>query len=362
MHTLAGGSIVWHQEADRLVVTAGGGSWSLTMPAGFSLADTHPDLVRVASQFLFGTWIKGILHDWTPTRPRGARVGLAFSGGGDSTAAMLLLPDDTALVYLDRSFPSHLRPENAYRLFDHLAGAGRPVVRVPSDHETIRSHYAGAPPGFSIDMAVIAHVVLLADHLDLGAVATGMNLGAAYLELGRRYRDFAGSPLMQALEPRMRAIGLDYVPITAGTHEAATDRIVRRAGLIDWAIGCVRSPVAGESCGSCKKCFRRDAKVGVLRTPGKEVRDAVRVDPPKNAATWLYALQRLAEHDLLPRWARTSALYRRHRDRDTTMFLRYHLPVLDLVPEDLRGGVRVRLDRYLEPMEEASGLLAWDVA
>jgi hypothetical protein len=155
---------------------------------------------------------------------------------------------------------------------------------------------------------------------------------------------------------------LDYVPVTAGTHEALTDHIVRSTGLLEWAIGCLRSPVPGESCGECKKCFRRDAKSGVIRNPSSEVIQTVRAVPPKNVSTWLYALQRLAEQRRLPRWARTAWLYRVNAAVDTTVLRRYYAPALGLVPDHLREGVRGHLDAFTEPMPDPNPVMAWDLA
>ena len=109
------------------------------MPSTWSLKRTHDDLLRLAHFVLNSPFEDGILDGWVPTRKQGSRPGLAFSGGVDSTAAMMLMPPETALIYNERiGLKSILDHTNALRFIDELAKHGRPVLRVQSDHEGIR--------------------------------------------------------------------------------------------------------------------------------------------------------------------------------------------------------------------------------
>ena len=114
----------WEAKGKRLILNCEEGvvQWKLPFRPGKS--GIHPDLLMVATQALLSPWHKDLLQGWTPTRPRGNKVGLAFSGGIDSTAAMLLLPDDAVLAYHRRSYKSLLKHHGVTRLFRHLKKSG----------------------------------------------------------------------------------------------------------------------------------------------------------------------------------------------------------------------------------------------
>ena len=62
------------------------------------------------------------------SRSVGQRASLSFSAGTDSTAAALVMPDNTLLGYHRRSFDSMLDHRNAERLIGHLTGSGEREV------------------------------------------------------------------------------------------------------------------------------------------------------------------------------------------------------------------------------------------
>ena len=78
------------------------------MPKGFDFKNTNQDLFRVAAYTLLSPWVKGILDDWEPSRTFGEKAALSFSGGIDSTACYLLMPEDTVLLHHRRSYPCRL--------------------------------------------------------------------------------------------------------------------------------------------------------------------------------------------------------------------------------------------------------------
>ena len=64
---------------------------------------THSDLFQLAHHILVEPWDKSAMSNWNPTRKAGWRPGLAFSGGVDSAAALCLMPEETVLVYNERT-------------------------------------------------------------------------------------------------------------------------------------------------------------------------------------------------------------------------------------------------------------------
>ena len=238
----------WEAKGKRLILNCEEGVVQWKLPFRPAKSEIHPDLLMVATQALLSPWHKDLLEGWAPTRTRGEKVGLAFSGGIDSTAAMLLLPDDAVLAYHRRSYKSLLKHHGVTRLFRHLKKSGRKVHSIPSNHEIIRQHH-GLQNGFSTDVASAVHLILTADHFDLGGIAFGMPIDNTYLWHGHRWREFAQSGWWKRWAPLMSSVGLDIVLPIGGISQASTVRLVQEAGLGDVVSSCLRAPFPG--CGPC---------------------------------------------------------------------------------------------------------------
>ena len=328
------------------------------MPFGWKLVQTHEDLFRLAHHVLMSPWEKGILDNWTPSRKKGWRPGLAFSGGVDSTACMLLMPSETVLCYHERTgFDSQLNHSNAHRFIEQLTKDGRHVVTISSDHETIRmDHEKG--PGFSTDLAGAVHVILLADYFELDAIAMGMPLENAYLFHGHTGRDFSKSNFWKTNHENVRKAGLDLLFPTAGVSEVINQKIVESSKYENFAESCLRSKKKGEVCGICWKCFRKNSMKGKgVRLEGET---AVFLDkrPLKQAISSLYAIQRLPENQL-------TQIKEEHLDliellENDYSLIERHLPLaFDLLPNDYASTIRPRIENISKPMtkKEISTLL-----
>ena len=91
------------------------------MPLDWSMELTHSDLFQLAHHILVEPWDKSAMSNWNPTRKAGWRPGLAFSGGVDSAAALCLMPEETVLVYNERTgIQGKLNHTNAFRFFENL--------------------------------------------------------------------------------------------------------------------------------------------------------------------------------------------------------------------------------------------------
>ena len=344
-------NIRWVQIGSRLKFTSGAREIYFDMPIGWNLENTHPDLLRAAHYFLSSPWEKGILDAWEPSRAKGWRCGLAFSGGVDSTACMELMPPETVLMYHQRDgFDSKLNHSNAFRFINKLRSDGKQVVVIKSNHEQIRLDH-GKSVGFSTDLAGAVHVILLADYFELGSVAMGMPLENAYLFHGHKGRDFNVSSYWKTHSSILQKAGLDLIFPTSGASEIINQRIVDNSNYSDYAESCLRSEEAGKVCGRCWKCFRKNSLKGKEVQIQGEVEIFLRKKPLKQAISTLYAIQRLPQEqqDLIRgKFPSVGALM----DGDYSLIERYNSAFLDLVPDAYKEYIRKKLNTVAEPMSE----------
>jgi len=302
---------------------------------------------------MMSPWEKDILNDWLPTRKPGWRPGLAFSGGMDSVAAMLLMPQDTVLVYNRREgFDTILDHTNAEHLMGYLQEKfGRPVISVSSNHESIRMQH-GYNAGFSTDYACAVQVILLADYLGLDSIGTGMPLENTYLFHGHKYRDFHTSWFWKHHSDLFSKIGLDIYQPVAGCSEIINMRIVQSNELENHAQSCLRSNKPGIPCGSCWKCFRKNSLLGHPFNMSNEIVTFLKKRPIKQAASTLYSIKNNEKF--------TKKIVGQEDFSDIGELLQtplefleyFHEPALSLIPLRYRRFTRVRLQKYAEPMNE----------
>ena len=333
------------------------------MPVGWRLENTHEDLFRLAHYTLNSPWEDGILDDWEPSRDKGWRTSLCFSGGIDSAACMLLMPSDTILCYHERDgFRSQLNHANAHNFIDKLNQDGRPVMIVKSNHEQIRMD-RGKGPGFSTDLAAAVQNILLADFLELGSVAMGMPLENAYLFHGHTGRDFANTSFWKHHSEIMTKAGLDLIYPTAGVSEVINYKIVEESQYKNYAESCLRSEKKGSVCGKCWKCFRKNSMKGKKINVTGEISTFLEKRPLKQAISTLYSIKRLPSDQV-------KLITNQHRDlkkylnHDFSLLERYLPNALNLLPDDLNKFVKLKLDNVTEPMtkEEIDLLLTIDLS
>jgi len=353
---------LWRQEGRMLFLQTPWEEIHFEMPDSWLLDRTHPDLFKVAEFVLMHPWVDGILDDWEPSRTPGSRPGLAFSGGIDSAAAMLLMPPETVLIYNERDFESALKHENAFRFIEHLeAEHDREVIRVKSNHERIRTHH-GKAVGFSTDYACAIQVILLADHLDLDSMATGMPLENAYLYHGHRYRDLGQSWFWRLYGRLFQSIGLPIFQPVAGCSEIINHRIVEMNGLIGYAQSCLRSTKPGEVCGRCWKCFRKNTTAGHDWEMSPEIDQFLRKEPMKQAASTIFAFQKMAGWGgRIPKKLRGFPQVERFWGLDLTWLDQYLASSLDLLPPQYISTIREQLEKYAEPMTEPLPILGFEL-
>ena len=340
----------WHFEGGRLWLTYNETEIWFEMPKDWKFEETHPDLFKLAEFVLLSPYEPTILDDWKPSRKAGLRPGLAFSAGIDSTAAMCLMPENTLLFYHERSgIDSILSHDNANRFINYLIEEeGRPVIRVKSNHEISRT-IGGKSPGFTTDYACAVHVILLADYYDLDSIGTGMPLENSYMFHGQRFRDFEQTNFWRKHSSLFESVGLPIYQPVMGCSELINRQIVELNGYGDLAQSCLRSS-AGNSCGKCWKCFRKNTLIGKPFQMSNEINTFLSKKPLKMAASTLYSIQKLNEKNLADEILSEHPHIAELMDRDVSFLEGYYSESIDLIPERYRELTSILLKEFAQEM------------
>jgi len=356
----------WSVVNDTLIFTWKDHEVFFEMPSDWSMDATHSDLFQLAHHLLVEPWDKSAMKNWKPSRKPGWRPGLAFSGGIDSAAAMALMPEETVLLYNERSgISGQLNHTNALRFFEKITeDTGRIVHRIRSNHEQLRA-LQGKSVGFSTDYACAVQVILLADYFGLDSVATGMPLENSYLFHGHKFRDFSTSWFWKHYSPMFDEVGLSLYQPVAGCSEVVNLNIVTASGWDGWAQSCLRSSKGGEVCGGCWKCFRKNTLQNLPFSMSNEIKTFLSKEPLKQAASTLYSIQRGGVSkegvDIRQQFPQLAS----HLKMDFSFLDRYLGDALNLLPEKYRGFTKSRLDEFALPMDagekkQLSGLNLYD--
>ncbi len=181
--------------------------------------------------------------------------GLAFSGGADSTAALLLMPKDTVAVFLDRPFKAKTSLYNktaAYATLDHARALGYDAKKINCNLEYIRS-----PLGFPSDLAPAVPLILLASELNIDSIAFGTVLESAFRVGHEDARNYSQSGHYRVWGGLFKAAGIPLFLPVAGISEVGTSTIVQASSFRDYTRSCIRG-VWPDSCENCWKCFRKN--------------------------------------------------------------------------------------------------------
>ena len=277
------GSRVWFRYPEGYVF------WD--MPSDYELQSTHPALLCLTAEVLLSPWISSSKGPLPKGRTQGERASLSFSAGTDSTAAAAVMDDSTLLGYHRRSFNSMLDHRNAERLINHLNSTGeREVLSISSNHELIRTNH-GKPVGFSTDFACASHLLLLADHFDLGAIGFGMPIDNTYLWKGRKFRKFEETQYYTYWTKRFAQAGLDLLFPIASISEAGALMIVKQTSWLEHLNSCMRGDGVN-GCGRCWKCFHKNGPLGrPFDITSSEIQTFLNKRPMPTATHALWALQ-----------------------------------------------------------------------
>ena len=347
----------WSMKGNDLIMRYNDMTVWWRMPADFSFEETHPDLFKLAEYVLISPFEKDLLDGWVPSRKPGLRPGLAFSAGCDSTAAMELLPEQTVLIYHKREgFESKLNHSNALRFIDHLEHeCRRPVCIIESNHEILRT-INGKQAGFVTDYACAVQVILLADYFNLDSVATGMPLENSYLWHGQKFREFSKTWFWKKHAPLFESVGLSILQPVMGCSEVINQKIVEASHFEDFAQSCLRSN-AGNTCGECWKCFRKNSLKGRNISISKEIDTFLKQSKLKMAASTIYSIQKMQSQGRFFQEIMSSYPHLQEIIEEDVQFLeQYYSPALELIPLKYRSYVKSRLLRFKLKFDNSSSL------
>ena len=333
------------QEGSRVWMVHPHGWTFWDMPESFSLSSTHPNLLKLTAEILLYPWMNSTKAPFVKTRHIGSLPALAFSAGTDSTAAALVMPKNTILGYHRRTFESILDHRNADRLLTHMKEEkGRKVVDISSNHELIRTYYY-KQIGFSSDFSCATHLILLADHCDIGALAFGMPLDNTWLAKGRKFREFTETPYFKYWTERFLSAGIElFLPI-AGVSEAGAMIICQDSDILPYLNSCLRGDGI-EGCGKCWKCFHKNGPLGrPFDIQAKEIQTFLKRKPLPTATHALWALQQLKLESEVPE---LSSLLK----TDLSWWTSSYPPAKEILPLRWREETWQKIHDFLTPMNE----------
>ncbi len=330
------GSRVWFRYPEGYVF------WD--MPSDYDLQSTHPALLCLIAEVLLSPWISSSKDPLPKGRTLGERASLSFSAGTDSTAAAAVMGDSTLLGYHRRSFDSMLDHRNAERLINHLNSTGeREVLSISSNHELIRTNH-GKPVGFSTDFACASHLLLLADHFDLGAIGFGMPIDNTYLWKGRKFRKFEETQYYTYWTKRFAQAGLDLLFPIASISEAGALMIVKQTSWLEHLNSCMRGDGVN-GCGRCWKCFHKNGPLGrPFDITSSEIQTFLNKRPMPTATHALWALQIMNQENQVPD---LSHLF----TSDLSWWAQVYPPAYNLLPNRWRTSIRNSISEFLKDME-----------
>ena len=344
----------WSQEGQRLWLRHPWGWTHWDMPDGFQLNEIHPSLLHLSLEVLLSPWIPEVkTWDVKPRQP-GKNHSLSYSGGVDSTAALLLMPDDTLLAYHKRNFTSMLNHSLPLSTFAAIRErTGRDVLCISSNHEKIRTYHE-LQNGFSTANAACVHLILLADHLDLCSIAFGTVIENTWLKKGLTYRDFTLSHYWNYWSKKFQQAGLTYLLPINHITEAGALKICKQSQFSDVVNSCLRGR-DGRWCGACWKCFHKNGPLGREVNPhSKEITTYLNKKPLRTAQHALWALKVQGLEDLAPH-------LKEHIADDLSWWEKAYEPGLNLIEEPLRSEVKGKTGSYLEWMAEPYALVKVDL-
>ena len=334
----------WYQIEQRVWFRHPKGATYWDMPVHYDIRQTHESLLELATQILLGPFLSSTKKVRSVARKPGNRLSLAYSGGVDSTAAMLMMPEETILSYHERVFPSNLKHGNARRCIDFLQNSAQRTVEViPSNHELIRTHY-GKKVGFSSSYAAGVHLILLADHFNLGSIAFGTVVENTWLDKGVQYRNFEQSWHWKYWPKRFLHAGLLLeLPINHLT-EACALAVCQQSPIGKVVNSCIRQDDGG--CGVCWKCFHKNGPIGRRMNPrSKEITSKLNAVPLRSGMHALWALQNQNLEHMAPQYAEILK-------QDLTWWKSAYGPGLRIISPSLRSYVEEKTERLLEFMDE----------
>lgn len=283
--------MIFSQTGNQVVVNYLNQHITFKMPDYFNINEVSDDL-KMLSLFVLFYPIDKSLADYKFTRKSaGNKIGLAFSGGVDSTAAYALLPkEDTIMFHHKRinATPSLYKHDNPMFVISKLP---EEVLIVESELENIRVPERSNKSGFLNDYSFFGGFILLVDYLNIGYLSTGMMLESTYLKKGYVFRDFHVSSYYDFWFKFFEKANLPLFFPCIPSSEILTNKIVEVNNLV--AQSCIRG-VRGNGCNRCYKCIRKKLINGELLsyTSNSEPCLMMKKRPLKQGGSLIYGMNK----------------------------------------------------------------------
>lgn len=205
-----------------------------------------------------------------PLKPKSGKTypGISFSGGYDSMASLLLLPQNTRVIFLDRfEFGnSHYKKDKVYLLLEELKSKYKVFV-IKTNLEKIRN-----PTGFVTDWASGIPAILLSEYLKLDSIAYGYILHhiiqiekkLPILCTGQTKYIMSSDDLVtpssknkyyNVWQNLFKCVDLEICLPVIGMTEILTKNIVHKSPYYKYTSSCIRGDSQND-CGQCLKCFK----------------------------------------------------------------------------------------------------------
>lgn len=327
----------WNLEGGRLTFEFQGRDFFWEMPQGFVMPSQA--LLDLAEYLLLKPYEQ--VAESKFTRGFGAKVGVAYSGGVDSTAALKLLPEPIAV------YTQIVKPSAIHKMDNALAALReRNGISIKSNYDELPKLF-GKSPGFYGSGAFTITLVLLADHLDLHTVADGNVLEAVYLQSAHGHGTKYVSKDRSSILKRFEMAGLHYSMPCAGLTEVSTEKIV---GDAEFVMGCMRGDL-GQPCNNCAKCYRKSALAGSPISSCAEAEKKINRDYVQMLPSLLWSVSKNGlEHPKLS-----------SMEKDISWVDKWYADSIKYISPRLRTHFSERLKAFgIETLHDTTALHNWD--
>lgn len=353
-------SIKLSSEETHIRVTHKGVDVNFKLPGQYFIDRVHPDILKLVEWLVFGPWDEDLIKGYKWSRkPVGRGIGLAFSGGVDSTAALTLLDgyDQLHLSYINREDVTDrvLRQQNAYQAILQVQMiSGRDTLRIKTDMEKVRTILDTKPLGYSTDLCVLIGSILKAEDLGIKYLSTGMMLESTYLQRGYTYRDFLKTDYWITHSEIFKKAGFELLFPVIPCSEVLTSKIAESGRYYGVGNSCMRSNVGGRHCMNCYKCFRKSLIQGKLIPLNREAIAKMSEEHIKQGASLIHAYTKLRKST-----GQTVDLLEKYEDVDYSFLEGYYEKALECIPKTFRASLKESLERYSKPMEYDLSKFKW---
>lgn len=382
----------WSQEGNLVYLHIKEDKFYFEAPNGYNIHEVDEDIKELALFHLFfnmGFFEKednyeqpSYIHKNITKPLSGKNIGLSFSNGCDSAAALLCLPPEkTVPIYCNRDYSKASSKKILSKLEKYSGNIKNHVHTaikynsnalkfmkkanihnlqiINNDFELIRSYLLdNVSYGFNCGIGYASIIILLSKFFDIGYISFGAISESVFLGTGHRFIDVLdkhrpGGSLEMRWKRIYKAYGFKFFHALGGCSEIITSNIIKNSIFKNTACSC-NSKISSDKnyCGDCIKCFRNFGMNGQMIPYKNNWGWVLYKFPLKMAASTIYSCQK---------GNYTNEFIEQYMHLDMSYLERYYGPYLDkeddnqtaLVPYEFRDYIQNKLKEYgIEPMNE----------